>query len=163
MIKDLSESITRGRRDDDWAIAHRAACQRPHPGHEAGLVLMAAGITFYAREMVAGRDTDERETVFDGVLSPALGEMLSGFRTLLNGERGRLDGGTCDTWALETAKAVEWDLETDAPTADPEPETYRIVRRYENDDFADQQQDRHRPGGRGAYAAARSVVRRLRG
>ena len=56
----------------------------------------------------------------DYVLGPAIRESLSAVRTLLNGEIGALDGGTCDSaiaallerggWNPDTLEFVEGDL-----------------------------------------------------
>lgn len=137
-VKDLREMTSRValNRRQSWALNHVAACDMAQGQHERAVLVMARGITFYARAMVANADTDERGTVFDGVLSRGVGRMLSGFLELLNGPIGRLDGGTCDAWARQIAHVVEWDLDMDQPAKDQEPATYRIVRRYQSDDYA---------------------------
>jgi len=126
-IRGLRDTVGAERAErEEWAKLHRVACLTPRPGPERALVCVAAGITEYAQHMAADGP------VFDGVLSPAIGDMLQGFQELLNGERGRLGGGTCDTWARNIADAVEWDMDSMEPSRDePEEEsTYKIVRMY---------------------------------
>ena len=58
---------------------------------------------------------DEHERAYaskigeDGVLSPAWLDMLKGFRTLLNGDLGRFDGGTLDGCCFDMAQAAGFD------------------------------------------------------
>lgn len=71
----------------------------------------------------------------DGVLTPALMEMVSGFRTLLNGDLGRLDGGTLDGWAWALAERLGWDLDIeDWKEHEVDTGTYLIKRMYQRDD-----------------------------
>ena len=93
----------------DWKVRHVAACESPRAGHEQAMVTLAEGIRAYVQAM-----QDAYGSPHDGVLVPqGLAPILAGFIGLLNGELGRLDAGTCWSWADEIAKLVGWDLETD--------------------------------------------------
>ena len=76
-----------------WKVRHEAAIANP-TGFEAGMLKMIEGAdvyckTYYARyEGVIG---DDRILGDEGIKV-----ILEGLRTLLNGELGRLDGGTLD-------------------------------------------------------------------
>lgn len=45
----------------------------------------------------------------DGILGPAWADMVRSFRTLLNGQTGRLDCGTLDSWAVDALKVEGFD------------------------------------------------------
>jgi hypothetical protein len=72
---------------------------------ETALVKMADAIALYG-EMVVLADGER-----DYVLGDFLGQMLSAFRGLLSGPRGRLHAGTCDRWCMEVAQAIGYDLD----------------------------------------------------
>lgn len=92
----------------DYAVRHLAAAREPRSDHERGLVALAAGIQCYVTVMIHHAEDGE---VWDGVMSAAIGDLLAGFRQLLAGERGRLDGGLCDEWVVKVAAVVNWDLD----------------------------------------------------
>ena len=86
-----------------WRFHHDDAVRHPRPGAEDAIVSMAAAI-------------DKAADILDGpdaVGTPAVGELLSGFRTLLNYDLGRLDAGTCEAWAWKCAERIGWDLDTE--------------------------------------------------
>jgi hypothetical protein len=92
-------------------LSHVAACQKPKGKYEKALVGTAESIQLYVEAM-----EENFGSTTDGVLVPdGVVPLLHGFVGLLNGERGRLDGGACDTWAREVATLVGWDLDTDKP------------------------------------------------
>lgn len=106
-IPRLSDIKTRGMspvvpEGQDWRGAHLEAAlsvgpvRTPARAQEAALVQIANGVTAYLRVTQA-----EHGSIFDGVLNPAMADVVKGWRALLAGERGRLDGGTCDRWAVE--------------------------------------------------------------
>jgi hypothetical protein len=70
---------------------------------EAGLCHMLTGLAQYAGAHVRQYGSPIAE---DGVLGVAWRESLAGLRQLLNGELGRLDGGTLDHAIIELYKAA---------------------------------------------------------
>lgn len=102
------EIRTRVIQQDAWARLHRDAITdylhrvteprdaslriREEFTYEQAILTMMDGIAQYE----AALDSP------DYVLGEALGLMLQGFRALLNGSLGRLDGGTLDGWACDT-------------------------------------------------------------
>ncbi len=72
-------------------------------GFEAGLLDLIVGLTEYAGAHVRQYDSPIAD---DGVLGEAWLDALRGVRALLNGELGRLDGGTLDHAIIELYKAA---------------------------------------------------------
>lgn len=83
-------------RPDAWAIRHNAAIDKPSTPAEGRILGLAATITNYAIEA-------ENDYLMTEQVMPHL---LAAFRTLLNWDLGRLDGGTLDAWALATASSL---------------------------------------------------------
>ena len=92
----------------EWQDRHDSAIVTPKSGVESALVDMFYGWEEYARahkkrfEMCVGEDS------YLGSTWEAIGDSL---RTLLNGELGRLDGGTLDSFILDTMRANGIDVE----------------------------------------------------
>lgn len=84
----------------NWQRRHNEAIQSPE-GFEVGMVALAKFIRRYSAEHEARY---ERKIGDDYVLGPAFIDIVRGFRTLLNGECGRLDCGTLDGFACEILK-----------------------------------------------------------
>jgi hypothetical protein len=84
-----------------WRFTHDDRVANPRTLAEAAIVTLADGIDLYASTLNGP----------DYVLTPAVGELLSAFLTLLNGDIGHLDGGTCDAWARKVAARIGWDLD----------------------------------------------------
>jgi hypothetical protein len=84
-----------------WERRHNAAVIAPVPTYEAGLVGMLKGWATYASDYTARYETPIGEDYVLGVAWQKIGEEL---RTLLNGELGRLDGGTLDSFILGTLR-----------------------------------------------------------
>lgn len=88
--------------DSGWQTRHNNAVTAPRQGFEAGIVAMLRGWATYA---AAHQQAYESRIGDDGVLGPewqAIGEALLG---LLNGDLGRLDGGTLDGFIRDTLAA----------------------------------------------------------
>ncbi len=100
-----------------WFQRHKDAARagllpvarKPQPGDEkheqfeAGILGLLSGLAEYAGAHVRQYDSPIAD---DGVLGEAWLDALRGLRALLNGELGRLDGGTLDHAILELYKAA---------------------------------------------------------
>lgn len=93
--------------DTGWQDRHFAAVlqhvkpatwNNPRIAMESGLLHMLQGWLEYADAHRAAYDSPIGE---DGVLGPAWQEMGEGLRSLLNGDLGRMDGGTLDGVILD--------------------------------------------------------------
>ena len=87
--------------DSGWQTRHNNAAVRPRAGTEESLVAMLRGWATYAHVHKESYDSPIGD---DGVLGPewqAIGESLRG---LLNGDIGRLDGGTVDSFIVDTLR-----------------------------------------------------------
>jgi hypothetical protein len=102
----ISASIEQARKkqagENTWGARHAQAFVNPQR-RESGIVAMIRSLATYA---------DNHESAYgspigqDYVLGAAWLDMLKGWRQLLNGELGRLDGGTLDSLAYDLAEAV---------------------------------------------------------
>lgn len=80
-----------------------------HHAFESGIVKMLTGWAAYAKVHKFRYESNISEDYFIGAEWFAIG--LS-FRALLNGERGRLDGGTLDSFILDTLAENGFDITT---------------------------------------------------
>lgn len=104
---------------EHWRYRHNAAIHDPEAlSGEVGIVLLRHAITQYIREAeeTTGKPSPAIGAWRDPVLGPAIGAILSAFLTLLNGELGRLDAGTLDTWARGMAERIGYSLDTETMT-----------------------------------------------
>lgn len=85
----------------DWQARHCSAVGFPR-GSEVGVVELLKGWASYA-----DRHHDQYDSGIgdDGVLGPAWAAIGANIRTLLNGECGRLDCGTLDSFLCRTLEA----------------------------------------------------------
>jgi hypothetical protein len=95
-----------------WQQRHLRACESPQTSFERAVVSVCDGLTEY----LSGLEFDDDGKWSDYVLAPALGEILLGVRGLLNGDLGRLDGGTVDTFLSNVAALIRFDLDAGAYT-----------------------------------------------
>jgi len=79
-------------RTDSWAARHLAAWDHPQ-GIEKGIVQLTWAAAMYADAHRAKFDSGVGD---DSFLGPEWESIVRSIRTLLNGELGRLDGGTLD-------------------------------------------------------------------
>lgn len=86
----------------DWFRRSRNAYFNPL-SNERGIVMMMKALVAYADDHAR---KFESPLGHDYVLGPAWLKMLQGWRTLLNGDLGRLDGGLMDALAREVAMAA---------------------------------------------------------
>jgi hypothetical protein len=101
MSKTFHEAIMAGPDrpgENGWRGRHHRAIYGPMES-ERGIVLMLKGWHEYA---VTYRARFDSLIGSDGVLGPAWEEIGDSLRTMLNGDIGRLDGGTCDSFLLNT-------------------------------------------------------------
>lgn len=82
-----------------WQQRHDAAMAIPRPGFEAAIVHMLRGWHEYA---ATHRARFESQIGDDGVLGPEWQSIGQALRGLLNGELGRLDGGTLSAFLSDT-------------------------------------------------------------
>ena len=95
----------------DWKARHELAMRSPL-GSERPIVQMIDGLKSYA---LAHQTRFGWNLERDYVLGPAWLQMVKGLRELLNGDLGRLDGGTVDAAIVDMAhKAGFTDEELDA-------------------------------------------------
>ena len=76
-----------------YIARHERAFLSPRPGFEAAIV---AGLTALAAYACAHEERYGSKLAEDGVLGEAWLDALRGFRAMLNGELGNLDGGFLD-------------------------------------------------------------------
>jgi hypothetical protein len=88
-----------------WQARHNAALTTPQPT-EAGIVRLLHGWADYAD---IHKRRYESGIGDDGVLGPAWAAIGANVRTLLNGETGRLDCGTLDSFICSTLTAEGFD------------------------------------------------------
>jgi len=86
-----------------WQERHYAALAAPR-GPERSIVALMEGMDKY----LTHSHLDIRR---DYVLGESFGQILEGFIGLLNGETGRLDCGSLDTWARTCADQIGYDLD----------------------------------------------------
>lgn len=79
-------------KDNHWGQRHVAAWTEPQPAEEA-IVMLIRGAAVYADNH---HKRFESKLGDDGVLGDPWAEILRSVLTLLNGDLGRLDGGTVD-------------------------------------------------------------------
>jgi hypothetical protein len=85
----------------DYRARHMLAWRQPR-GTERSIVAMLRSLALYVDDY--SQRFEGSKVGADYVLGEAWADMLRGFRALLNGELGRLDGGAldaacCDLWA----------------------------------------------------------------
>ncbi|GAB3952480.1 hypothetical protein GCM10029976_090760 [Kribbella albertanoniae] len=95
---------------------HTAALMWPDGGYEVALVYLAQSIDGYVS--LIPQDDPETGPVDGAVGSPGIGQLVQGFRVLLNGRTGRLDRTQLDSWARYTAAQVGWCLDHEAMAYD---------------------------------------------
>lgn len=103
---DISRTITKANKFTEredlaaWEDRHRGAYLSPRK-NERPIVSMLEALAAYADQHKAqfGRDLAD-----DGFLGPAWLEMCRSFLQLLNGDLGRLDGGTLDKSVREMCR-----------------------------------------------------------
>lgn len=101
------ETLHRVNNSGGWALRHLDAVNNPGRG-EAPILGMLCMLAAYA-------DTHcrryEAPIAHDSMLGAAWLDMLRGVRALLNGELGRLDGGTLDATILAMHEAAGFEGE----------------------------------------------------
>jgi len=90
---------------ESWKYEHNKAMLEPNTHFEKALVSMLRGIDAYilANEEMGWKIAD------DHVLGFGLALQIEGFRALLDGELGRLDGGTLWSAIDKLARRAGWD------------------------------------------------------
>ncbi len=83
--------------DKSWATRHNAALGAPR-GFEIAVVYMLRGLHSYRVLHLARYECDVLD---DGEFGDGIQDIARGVRTLLNGETGRLDCGTIDSYLCE--------------------------------------------------------------
>lgn len=105
----LIESILTREPKGVWVDRHNNAVAASRPDHEEhGLLLMLRGLAAYADAYQARYESPIGK---DYVIGEAWENSLRAFRTLLNGELGRLDGRTLDKAACELYRACGFEEE----------------------------------------------------
>lgn len=104
--RDRLTATPKGVSDNGWKERHRDAVQRPKAGYEFALVEMLSGWLRYAD---AVQNRWESGIGQDGVLGSEWAAIGSGLRGLLNGELGRLDGGTVDALLVNALQEEGFD------------------------------------------------------
>jgi hypothetical protein len=96
--------------DNGWKGRHMRAC-RVHP-----VALMITALHAY---VVAHESRYGSKVASDNFLWGAVLNSLTGCRSLLNGEIGGLDGGTCDAALSSLIEMAGWSPDTLEPTVYP--------------------------------------------
>ena len=91
---------------DAWALAHQRAIACPREGCEKALVEMLTGWLRYADAVQSAWDAGIGK---DYVLGPLWAQIGSQLRGLLNGDLGRMDGGTLDGLLCRTLEQEGFD------------------------------------------------------
>ena len=91
-----------------WGTAHLRAIAAPKAAMEQALVEMLSGWLRYADAVGASWDSDIGS---DQVLGPCWAQIGAGLRGLLNGDLGRLDGGTLDAMICGALQKERFDPE----------------------------------------------------
>lgn len=94
---------------EGWQFQHKIGVTAPTMDKERSLVELFSGWARYAENHEARFDAKIGEDYILGVAWTEIGQAL---RTLLNGEIGRLDAGTLDSFLLNTAAEHGINLET---------------------------------------------------
>jgi len=92
----------------DWKRRHEEALLHPH-GPEAPIVEMVRGWRHYATTYA---ERYECPISTDYVLGPAWASIGGALRILLNGELGRLDGGSLDGLICDALRGAGFDPDT---------------------------------------------------
>ncbi len=92
-----------------WQDRHDAAMCLPRPGFESAIVQMLNGWHQYAATHRANYESLMGD---DGVLGPEWQAIGKGLLGLLNGDLGRMDGGTLDAFLRNTMAANGVDVES---------------------------------------------------
>lgn len=108
----LSAPPKLGGQPESWRGRHNLGVTVPTMDKERSLVELFSGWARYAENHEARFEAKIGE---DYILGVAWTEIGQGLRTLLNGELGRLDAGTLDSFLLNTATEHGIDLETGEP------------------------------------------------
>jgi hypothetical protein len=98
---------------NDWKTRHDTAWRVPNRT-ETPIVNMIRAVDAYITWQEVQYGTPWR----DWVLGPGVGDLLEGIRTLLNGDLGRLDGGTLDAMLVDLAIRTGYDLNTQRMVGD---------------------------------------------
>lgn len=91
---------------EGWGAQHLHAVYCPRDGYEKALVQMLAGWLRYADAVQRSWDAGIGK---DSVLGPCWAQIGSGLRGLLNGDLGRMDGGTLDSILCRTLETEGFD------------------------------------------------------
>jgi hypothetical protein len=97
-------------RDHSWMGRHNAAVIRPID-NEAPIVSILFAIDNYIGQAEDWNGVEEgewRDYILGG---QGIGQMIDAARTLLNGDLGRLDAGTCDAYLCDLAERIGYDLD----------------------------------------------------
>ena len=108
-LQNLNQLPSYAKAADAWAASHQWAIACPKEGYEKALVQMLSGWLRYADAVQADWDAGIGK---DGVLGPLWAQIGSQLRGLLNGELGRLDGGSLDRLLCRTLEAEGFDPDT---------------------------------------------------
>jgi hypothetical protein len=97
--------------DQAWRERHNAAILRPID-NEAPIVSIMFALDHYISQAEDWNGVEEggwRDYILGG---QGIGPMIDATRTLLNGDLGRLDGGTLDAHLCALADRIGYDLDT---------------------------------------------------
>jgi hypothetical protein len=94
-------AVARNTDQTGWARGNFTAATFPSTEHEQAIVTLCDGLCRYIHA----------QPDMDYVLGEGLAQIIEGIRVLLNGDLGRLDGGTVDAWLCYAAEEIGWDLD----------------------------------------------------
>ena len=93
-----------------WARGNFTAATFPSTPYEEAIVMLCDGINWYVNAYAKVQGQDDSE--MDYLTGDWVGTVIDGVRGMLNGDLGRLDGGTVDAWLLYVAEQIGYDCDT---------------------------------------------------
>ena len=92
-----------------WARGHFTAALFPSTPYEIAIVALCDGIKMYVDAYAQTNNPEDSE--MDYLTGDWVGNVIEGVRGMLNGDLGRLDGGTVDAWLLYVAEEIGYDCD----------------------------------------------------
>ena len=92
-----------------WARGNFTAATFPSTPYEIAIVALCEGIQRYVDAYAQTNNPEDSE--MDYLTGDWVGNVIEGVRGMLNGDLGRLDGGTVDAWLLYVAEEIGYDCD----------------------------------------------------
>ena len=92
-----------------WARGNFTAATFPSTPYEIAIVALCEGIQKYVDAYAQTNNPEDSE--MDYLTGDWVGTIIDGVRGMLNGDLGRLDGGTVDGWLVYVAEEIGYDCD----------------------------------------------------